>query len=478
MERFNRFTRRDFLKYAAMATTGATLAACAPAPQGGESTGSTSPESGQEQATGEKVTITYLVRTDIGAKILEWNDKAVQDFEAKNPDIKVEVVGVPWGDYNAKLLAMFAAGTPPEVSANYAAGFATFYANGAITPLDDLIAAYNVDVSPIEQAARDAVTREGKLWALPLAHMPTIVFYNKQLFDEAGLDPLPTDVTDTSWTTDKMFQVATNLAHDVGDPRSAVWGMVFGTGQLGTYSWLWGVDPFNNQGGPELTEAYQTGIVTEVYYDTPTQIDFMQWLVDLTYKHQVAPRPSDTDAISQTVGWPMMSGRIGMYVNGAWAFTNFADVQPEWAWSVAPLPYGPAGKNTSPLYNDSWMLSAGARHPEEGFRFLKYLALEEGARLYAEITGFFPANKNNYDIFYDSVLEIPNIAATREELQQVFDGSFQVGYVTPGKTLDGYPELNQAYTQTTAPILNNETSVPEGMKAVQEKFESIIATKL
>lgn len=463
-------SRRDFLKLSTISATGAAMAACvAPAAPQTAAPG--------QQPAAETAQVTYLIRTDIGAAMLEWNDKAVAEFSELRPDIKVEMVGVPWGDYNAKLLAMFAAGTPPEISANYAAGFATFYSNGAITPLDDFVAAGGVDLSIIEQAALDSVTREGKLWAMPLAHMPVLVFYNKGMFDEAGLAVPPTDANDTSWTTDKMLEVATAMSHDVTDPTAAAWGMVFGPGQLGAYCWRWGIDPLNDQGGPELTEAYQTGKVTEAFYDRPEMAEYFQWLIDLTYKHGVAPRPSDTDAITQTVGWPMMSGRLGMYVDGAWQFTNFVSVRPEWEWGVAPLPYGPANLNTPPLFNDSWMLSSGARYPEAGFDFLKYLALENGSKLYAELTGFFPANKQNYGVFFDSVLSIPSIAMSREGLEEVFNTSFALGYPTPGKTLDGYPEWNTAFNQTTAPIWSGETPVAEGLVALQAQMDTIIATK-
>ncbi len=464
--------RRTFLKFSGIVAGSAALAACAapaaPAPAAGDE---------QAAASQEQALVTYLVRTDIGTAMLEWNDKAVADFTEKRPDIKVEMIGVPWGDYNAKLLAMFAAGTPPEISANYAAGFATFFSNGAITPLDDFVAGTNTDLSIIEQAAINAVTRQGKLWAMPLAHMPVLTFYNKANFDEAGLPVPPTDGNDKSWNLDKMLEAASAMAHDVDDPTKAAWGMSFPTGQLGAYCWRWGIDPFNNQGGPELTEAYQTGKVTEAFYDRPEMAEFFQWHIDLTYKHGVAPRPSDTDAMTQTVGWPIMSGRLGMAVDGAWQFTNFVSVQPEWEWGVAPLPYGPADLNTPPLFNDSWMLSAGAKFPEAGFDFLKYLAMENGSKLYAEMTGFFPANKENYGIFFDAIQAIPSFAMTREGIEEVFSTSFALGYPTPGKTLDGFPEWNTAFNQTTAPMLNNETTVAEGLVTLQTQMETIIATK-
>ena len=465
-------SRRSFLKVSSVTLAGVALAACTP---------SGSPQTGAEDASGEAaadaVTITYLIRTDIGPKIQEWTDAAIAEFQGLNPNIQVETVGVPWGDYNAKLLAMYASGAPPEVSANYAAGFPTFYANDALAPLDDFIAADDSDISVIDQAAVGAVTREGQIWALPLAHLSQVLYYNKGLFDEAGVDVPTVDWEDTSWNTDEVLARASALSHDFDNPAEAVWGVIFGTGQLGTFSWLWGMDPFSGPGGPEQTEAYRTGIVTEVHYDDPIMLDFITWVRDLTYAHQVAPRPSDADAIQQTVGWPMMSGRVGMAISGLWSVSDFAAVQPSWEWGIAPFPYGPAGNNITPLFNDSWMLSADAPHPEEGYQLLKYLGLENGAKLYAEISGFFPANTENADIWFDATMSIPNIALTREELVQVVQDGFPQGYVTPGKTLDSYPEWNQAYNQTTAPIWNDEISPEEGLQAVQAQFETIIDSK-
>lgn len=466
-----KLTRRHFLKSGSVALTGLVLAACVP------DSPSATPAADMSGAE-ESRKITYLIRSDIGPKIQEWTDEAIADFATVDPTIEVETIGVPWGDYNAKLLAQYAAGTPPEISANYAAGFPTFYANDAIVALDELVSENNVDLSVIEQAALDSVTRNGKLWALPLAHLPTLVYYNLDVLEEAGAQVPPIDWTDTSWTTDAMLESATTTARDMDDPTKAQYGMIFGTGQLGVFKWLWGGDPFNGVGGPEHTEAYKTGIVTEAFYDSETMNTFISWVYDSIYgSAPVSPRPSDTDAIQQLVGWPMMSGRIGMAISGAWSVTNFASVQPSWRWGIGAFPYGPAGVNTSPLFNDSWMLGKGAAEQEAGFRFLRYLALEKGAELYAQITGFFPAHKENYPIYFDSLMNIPNFALSREEAETAMLDAFNYGYVTPGKTLDSYPEWNRTFNQTMGPIWNAEVSVAEGLQHVQGQMESVIESK-
>ena len=191
-----------------------------------------------------------------------------------------------------------------------------------------------------------------------------------------------------------MLESAVTAAMDMDDPTKAQYGMLFGTGQLGVLEWLWGADPFNNVGGPEHTQAYKDGIVTETFYDSETMNTFIGWVYDSIYgATRVSPRPSDTDAIQQLFGWPLMSGRIGMLITNSSSVTEFAAVEPSWRWGIGAIPYGPANVNTSPLFNDSWMLGNGAVEQEAGFIFLEYLALGKGAELYAKKTGFFPANR-------------------------------------------------------------------------------------
>lgn len=471
-----KLSRRDFLKSATIGAAGVALAACAsptPAP-------TTAPKAGEptkQPAPAGPVTITYLVRTDIQPTLIKWGEQTVDEFQKKNSNIKVEMVGVPWGDYNAKLLAMYAAGTPPEVSANYAAGFGTFLVNKAITNLDDYIKADKVDLNVLEKSAVDSVTRDGKLWALPLANQPMVFFYNKDLFDQAGAKIPTADWTDKSWNHDAFVTASKAISKDMDDPKKAVWGSVYTESHFGTLLfWRYGVDPLNNQGGPDKTAAYKTGKVTEVFFDQPKCIEAMQWLVDLTHKLKVSPRTSDTDALNQAVGWSFLSGRIGMFSEGTWRLGDIFKANLNFKWGMAPLPFGPSGSNLCPIYNDSWMLCAKSKNPDAGWKFLKYVGLEEGAKLYAEVTGFMPAKKDLFDLFYDSVMKAKGFSMTREDMIKVFTGGFKDAFPTPGKTIDRFPEFNTAWNQTTAPIKNAEVKVEEGMKAVQAKFKSLVTS--
>jgi multiple sugar transport system substrate-binding protein len=473
-----KLTRRDCLKWSAAGLAGMALAACTPKPTPtvAPKTQATQPAVAPTQPptkAAQPVEITYLVRTDMTPAWLKWDELCVAEFQQQNPNIKVNLVGVPWGEYNAKLLALYAAGTPPEISANYAAGFSTFYVNKAITPLDDFLAADKVDMSQFHAKVLEALTRDGKLWALPLDHQTSHVFYNIQLFEKAGIKPPPTDWSDKSWTTEAMLEVAQKLTSNVQDPLKTVWGMDFTAGQLGTHSWMWGADPFNNKGGPEFTPAYKTGIITEVHYNQPKIAAFFQWLADAIYKLRVAPRPTDSATIQQSAGWPFLSGRVGMITAISYSVNQFLTTKiTDWKYGLATYPYGPGGVNTPPLFNDSWMLSAKAKQPQAGWAFLKYLGLGNGAKLYAEFSGCVPAIKSLRPIWFDTIMNKTNIGITRAQLEQVVLGNYDVGFETPGKTLDRFPEWNTAYSQVAGPLWAGEKSVQDTLQALQSAFET------
>ena len=266
--------RRAFLKFSGIVAGSAALAACAapaaPAPAaGGE----------QAAASQEQALVTYLVRTDIGTGMLEWNDKAVADFTEKRPDIKVEMIGVPWGDYNAKLLAMFAAGTPPEISANYAAGFATFYLQRRYHPAGRFCRRAPTRTSRSSNRPRSTPSpAKANCGRMPLAHMPVLTFYNKAISTRQACPFRPPTATTSRGTSTRCSKRPPpwRTTSKIRPTPPGAWS--FPTGQLGVYCWRWGFDPFNNQGGPELTEAYQTGKVTEAFYDRPEMAEFFQWL--------------------------------------------------------------------------------------------------------------------------------------------------------------------------------------------------------
>ncbi|HLH74301.1 MAG TPA: extracellular solute-binding protein, partial [Chloroflexota bacterium] len=377
--------------------------------------------------------------------------------------------------YNAKLMALFAANQIPEVFADYAAGFGTFLLNSALADLTPFVQADKIDLAKtFDPSAITALTRSGKLYGMPIGDDPQLLFYNQTLFEKAGVNLPPTDWSDKKWTLDVMLAAAKKLSHDVTDPRKGEWGIIFDAGQLGTRSWLWGVDPFNKTGGPEQTKGYETGKITEVDYTNPKFVEAMQWIADLALKEKASPHPSDVQALQQGVGDAFMTGRIGMFAQGIWEFRSFRTAKVTWKWGMAPMPYGPTGINTDELFNNAYFLGQGAKHPAEGYQFLKFLLLGNPTVDYVQTVGEWPARLDLYDQAIKAIAGLPGMTQTEEEIRQVVTGAFDHGFETPGKTIDRYVEFNNAWVQTSAPIWTGQASAADGLKQVQAKMQTLV----
>src|SRR5215213_1928942 len=199
-------TRRSVIGGAMTATAAAgaaaALAACgqgggAPAPAGGSAPASLSGS------------LTWFMRA--AAAELPWEQAAVSAFKEQAPGVTVNLETVSVArDFDPKLTALVAGGTPPDVWTHWGeSGFGDYQAKGLLSDLTALAARDKVDGSTFLPNTYDAWKVGGKLYGLSFnQRFGTFVYYNKQLFDAAGV-PLPaTDWEDRSWTWERMTDAA------------------------------------------------------------------------------------------------------------------------------------------------------------------------------------------------------------------------------------------------------------------------------
>jgi raffinose/stachyose/melibiose transport system substrate-binding protein len=108
-------------------------------------------------------------------------------FEAAHPDVDLQVTYVPYADYMTKLKAALAAGEPPAIfQVPWDSGFRDLAASGSLEPMSTLL---DTGFPPISESARDFVSLDGEVWALPLDLNTLQIAYNQAIFDELGLEP-------------------------------------------------------------------------------------------------------------------------------------------------------------------------------------------------------------------------------------------------------------------------------------------------
>jgi ABC-type glycerol-3-phosphate transport system substrate-binding protein len=141
-------------------------------------------------ASAEPITLTFWDNQQTESGLSQYQKEAVARFEAANPDIKVEVVTVPYPEYQQRLMTAVQGGNAPDVSTVDQIWNSAFAVAGAIAPLDDLAKSGGVKAESFFPGAWASANYDGHLWGIPFnVDVWSFSFYNKKLLDEAGVKP-------------------------------------------------------------------------------------------------------------------------------------------------------------------------------------------------------------------------------------------------------------------------------------------------
>lgn len=142
-------------------------------------------------AQDDVVTITFWDNQQTESGLSEFQQAAVDLFEEANPNIRVEVVTVPYPEYQERLLLAIQGGNAPDVSTVDQIWNSGFAVAGAIVALDDYVAnSETVAETNFFPGAWDSATYDGQLWGIPFnVDVWQFSFYNARLLDEADIDP-------------------------------------------------------------------------------------------------------------------------------------------------------------------------------------------------------------------------------------------------------------------------------------------------
>jgi multiple sugar transport system substrate-binding protein len=344
-------SRRTFLRLSAGAAAGTLLAtACVPATAPGQPAAPGGAAPAQETVTLRYTTVGW------GGWLSEPWMEAVSQFNDSQGRIQVSYEDIAEG--YQKVMAQAAGEVGADTycfETKYMFGFA---ARGFFAPLDDFVAQ-----SPVVQ--QDAYFAEdwgemfwsGKMYLAPFDNSPAMLWYNTDLFDEAGVAYPPTTFDDPNWTWESFLDTTQQLT--TGEGADRIFGWVGERGWPYQLNWIW------SNGGWLLNEEK-----TECVIDMPETIQALQWSADLIHEHQVWPA---ADQIIQGGNSAMFFGRRGAIAQkGTWWAIDMK-AQEGLNWNIAPQPMGPAGTLVrNPL--DAWGIWSGTPHPQESWEFIEFLS--------------------------------------------------------------------------------------------------------
>lgn len=317
----------------------------------------------------EGAKIVLRVGTGDSGEGLTPHFRIIEMFEAENPDIQVQLEPVGSGDYYARILTQVAAGDPPDLLQIGDDAVPMFVDRGAFLPLDDFIASaeYPLDVSIYLPGVMEPGKWNGVQYLLPKDFSPMAIYYNKKLFDAAGV-PYPQE----GWTWDDLLATAQQLTVADANGNVTQWGIQLpGPWTTGFEYWVAAA------GGRLISEDGATFIG---YMDSPEVQNAVQFYADLYNKYKVAPPPADMNAFGGGNS-EFDNGTAAMRLFGRWPQSGMKR-NPNIDLGVAPLPAG--AERAGVLFWGGFGISALSDNPEAAWRFLRYYTGKEGAEVWKD----------------------------------------------------------------------------------------------
>jgi multiple sugar transport system permease protein len=339
-------------------------------------------------------------------KIICWGmwdtdgDRAViQKFEELNPDIEVKIVRISAGGMDPqKLMTAIAGGKPPDVIQQDRFSVGEWASRDAFIPLDDFIKRDKLDLNEFYGACLKEAVYKNKVYAIPRYADDRIMFYNKKLFRENGLDP---ERPPKDW--DELMAYSKKLTkYDLkGNFKSIGFIPNFGNSWLYLYGW--------QNGGKFMSDDGKTCLLNE-----PKIEQALTWLVKFYDQFKGVEAINTFGSTFQGGQYdPFITGKIGMVIQCSGYLSMFAWYAPDMDFGVAPPP-SPKGMPAITWSGGfSVAIPYGAKHTEEAWRFIKYLTSVDGWVVYVQKEVEMTRVRN--------LAYIPNMTANQKADKLIFE---------------------------------------------------------
>ncbi|MDY0404947.1 extracellular solute-binding protein [Virgibacillus sp. 179-BFC.A HS] len=321
-----------------------------------------------------KTEITYWQYT-FDSKVKEIN-KLIEKFEKENPDIKVTAQDFPYDQYNDKLAAAMHAGKGPDIVNLYYGWIPDYVKQDFIQPIpEDFMSNQEIEdyYIPMIQSQK----MDDKYYTLPIAVRSLALFWNKDMFKEAGLDP-----ENPPKTWDQLVADAKKMTKRDSDGKYEQEGFAWNVGGQGLHviqqvlMRQYGVEPYSEDG-----KQVQ-------WNDKPEGLEAFKFWMDMTTKDHIGD-----PTFLETPDTAFKSGRAGMIIDGSFNIAAYKDAN-AFEWGVTTLPVKEEGgeeSNFGSYWTNAITKGVEGKKLEASQKFLKFLISEETQKDWLENVGELPA---------------------------------------------------------------------------------------
>ena len=304
--------------------------------------------------------------------------RLIDEFERLNPDVRVDAI-VLSGDARTKLQSMIAGNAAPDVFSFTVDNYATFAKSGALLDLDPFLARDPLNLDDIYELPKRIFLYRGKRYALGLQSSGLVLYYNADLFRQAGVAEPTAD-----WTWEDFLRASEGLVRR----RANNPGRVETYGTVNPQATL----PFMACGGRLVDDPLRP---TRPAITEPESIAGLELVERIARSAGTLPPEVgvDANAISQR----FVNGKVAMFFDGRWRTPDLAGMKAR--WNVVPVPRGVNGRHVTFYGGTGVGVSSQTMHPEAAWRLARFYLTPEGQRIAMEGGRLVPV--------YRSIVESP-----------------------------------------------------------------------
>ncbi len=410
------------------------LAACAPA----------------ATPTPSSVTLTFYYPVAVPGPITQIIDGYIAKFQQQNPGIKVNAVlsgGYP--DTLTKIQTTIkGGGTPPDVAVMLSTDLYSLVDSNAIQPLDDYVKAAGGDsfTSDFYPAFLANSNYQGHIWSLPFQRSTPVLYYNKDMFKAAGLDPSKGPAN---------FQEMVADAQKLTKPDGSTWGLEISSD--GIPYWLFQSFVIGN--GVNVVGS----AANKVTFNSPQTIQALQDFSDLSGKYKVMPT-----GILQWANMPndFVNGKAAMIWHSSGSLTNIlkqAKFNVGVSYTVGDKGFGaPTGGG-----NIYMLKGIPADHQAAAWKFIQFMSSTDIQADWSINTGYIPGRKSSMDTaaMKAYIAKVPQAAVAPAGLQ----------YAGAELAAHNNAQIQKALGDAVQAVLTGKSTPADALAAAQQQADQILS---
>lgn len=296
----------------------------------------------------------------------------VDQYEAANPGVEVEIVSLPWGQAFEKFATMVAGGDLPDVVEMPDRWLALYAGADKLMDLEDRIAGWEHGGTLTQKSLDMGRLAGGKAYTIPYGFYLRAMFYNKKLLAEAGVDGPPATMADFMEASAKVSAL------------DGKYGYCLRGGPGGLNGWIMMAATMN--GSNEFFTAEGKSRLNE-----PDSVKGIQFLIDL-YQKGYAPKDSVSWGFNEIVAG-FYSGTCAFLDQDPDALIAVAQRMEPSDFAVAPMPLGPAGKAFPTIGYAGWSVFKSTENADAAWKLVAHLSSPDSNKAWSKRVGVIPIHK-------------------------------------------------------------------------------------